>query len=277
MLTTSDHSRDSAGMTYVYPVISRRAGGVSVGINLNINNACNWGCMYCQVPNLVRGGPLPINLDLLESELRSFLTEVTLGDFLLREVPPKARRLMDIAISGNGEPTSAPEFADVITRIGAVMEDFALPKDVRLRLITNGSFMQRTKVRAGIAQIGDLDGEVWFKIDRMTASGIERINGIRLTPEKIRRSLITCASLAPTWIQTCYFAIDGMEPDAAEQDAYLELVQSAREKIKGVLLYGLARPSMQPEASRLSNVTLDNFQRFAEKIAALDVELVATP
>jgi len=40
-LTVTDHSRESAGLTYVYPVLSRRSGGVSVGINLNPNNACN--------------------------------------------------------------------------------------------------------------------------------------------------------------------------------------------------------------------------------------------
>ena len=72
MLTVSDHRRDSAGMTYVYPVVSRRAGGVSVGINLNTNNACNWACLYCQVPELKRGGPPPIDLDRLEMELRCF-------------------------------------------------------------------------------------------------------------------------------------------------------------------------------------------------------------
>ena len=54
-LTVTDHDRDVAGLTYVYPVVSRRAGGVSVGINLNPNNACNWRCVYCQVPDLVRG------------------------------------------------------------------------------------------------------------------------------------------------------------------------------------------------------------------------------
>ena len=73
LLKTEDHSRDSAGMRYVHPVISRRAGGVSVGINLNPNNACNWRCIYCQVPDLTRGGPPPIDLSLLERELNEFL------------------------------------------------------------------------------------------------------------------------------------------------------------------------------------------------------------
>jgi len=73
LLKTEDHSRDSVDMRYVYPVISRRAGGVSVGINLNPNNACNWRCIYCQVPDLKRGGPPPIDLALLERELSDFL------------------------------------------------------------------------------------------------------------------------------------------------------------------------------------------------------------
>ena len=55
MLSVSDHNRSFISMSYVYPVVSRRAGGVSVGINLNPNNACNWHCAYCQVPDLVRG------------------------------------------------------------------------------------------------------------------------------------------------------------------------------------------------------------------------------
>ena len=277
MLTTSDHSRDSAGMTYVYPVVSRRAGGVSVGVNLNVNNACNWACIYCQVPDLVRGGPPAIDLDRLESELRHLLSDIIHGDFLIKNVPPEARRLMDIAISGNGEPTSAAEFSEVVQRIGKVMHEFGLSEQVKLRLITNGSFMHREKVCAGITQIGALGGEIWFKIDRMTAAGIERVNGIRLTPEKIKQALISCTALAPTWIQTCYFAIDGEPPDVAEEAAYLALLRSVREKTKGVLLYGLARPSMQPEATRLSNAPLDSFNKFAERIAALGVELVATP
>ncbi|MEO8410794.1 MAG: radical SAM protein, partial [Propionivibrio sp.] len=239
MLKTTDHSRESAGLTYVYPVISRRAGGVSVGININVNNACNWACIYCQVPDLVRGGPPPVNLELLESELTQLLTDIVSGDFLRRQAPPGARQLMDVAISGNGEPTSAADFSAVVERVGKVMRTLDLPEKVKLRLITNGSFMHRPQVRAGIARIGALGGEVWFKLDRATDAGIERINRVRLAPGKIRNALLTCADLAPTWIQTCYFAIDGNAPDEDEQNAYLDLVGSVRAKIKGVLLYGL--------------------------------------
>lgn len=277
MLKVTDHSRDSAGLTYVYPVVSRRAGGVSVGINLNVNNACNWACVYCQVPDLTRGGPPPIDLDRLEAELRGFLHAATHGDFLERNAPPEARRLMDVAFSGNGEPTSAAEFDAAVKRVERVLRDSGLLDSLKLRLITNGSLLHRPEVQRGIARIGAIDGEIWFKVDRATEEAIARVNGIRLAPEKIEAALLRCADLAPTWVQTCYFAIDGQESSEAEQAAYLALIGAVRQKIKGVHLYGLARPSLQPDAQRLSNVAPENFRRFAERIAALDVEVVANP
>lgn len=277
MLNVSDHSRDSAGMTYVYPVVSRRAGGVSVGINLNVNNACNWACVYCQVPNLTRGGPPPIDLDLLESELTRFLRDATVGDFLAKNVPPDSRRLVDVAFSGNGEPTSAPEFAQAVERVAAVLRKFGLLPGLKIRLITNGSLLHRPLVQQGIARIGELGGEIWFKIDRATPAGIEAVNNVRLAPEKVRESLLVCAQLAPTWVQTCYFALDGEEASPAERSAYLELLESVSDKIKGVHLYGLARPSLQPAASRLSNLSLENFQRFARSVSSIGIEVVAKP
>ena len=277
MLNVSDHSRDSAGMTYVYPVVSRRAGGVSVGVNLNVNNACNWACVYCQVPNLTRGGPPPIDLELLENELRRFLHDATVGDFLLKNVPPDSRRLVDVAFSGNGEPTSAPEFAEAVERVAIVLLEFDLLASLKIRLITNGSLMHRPVVRQGIARLGELGGEVWFKIDRATLAGVEAVNGVHLAPEKIRESLLACAQLAPTWVQTCYFALDGEEASLAERSAYLELLESVSAKIKGVHLYGLARPSLQPAASRLSKLSLENFQRFARSVSSIGIEVVANP
>jgi wyosine [tRNA(Phe)-imidazoG37] synthetase (radical SAM superfamily) len=277
MLNVNDHRRDSAGLIYVYPVVSRRAGGVSVGINLNINNACNWACVYCQVPNLTRGGPPPINLGMLGEELREFLHAATHGDFLLRNAPPEARRLVDVAFSGNGEPTSAAEFADAVALVEEILREFSLLDQLKVRLITNGSLLHRPSVRQGIARIGAINGEVWFKVDRVTAQGMSNINGIVISTDKIRSALLQCASLAPTWVQTCYIAIDGEEADAAEQSAYLELIQSVQEKIKGVHLYGLARPSLQPDAGRLSALAPEKFQRFAQRICALGVEVVANP
>ena len=277
MLNVHDHSRDSAGMKYIYPVISRRAGGVSVGINLNTNKACNWACIYCQVPNLKRGAPPPIDLQLLDAELRQFLRAATSGDFLEKNAPPGSRKLVDVAFSGNGEPTSAHEFAETVAIAGHVLDDFGLRDSVRLRVITNGSLMHRPGVRRGIALIGELGGEVWFKIDRGTAKGISLVNGVLPPPRKIRNALAVCTALAPTWVQSCFFAIDGQSVAEDEFNAYLELVSSFAEQIKGVHLYGIARPSQQPEANRLSALSAESLSLFARRIAALGLKVVENP
>ena len=266
MLTTDDHRRDSAGLRYVYPVISRRAGGVSVGINLNINNACNWACLYCQVENLTRGGPPPVDLALLERELRAFLDDAVHGDFMQRQVPAEARKLVDVAFSGNGEPTSAAEFAQSIELVGRVMADYGLSGHLPLRLITNGSLLHRPEVQAGIQQLGQLGGEVWFKIDRVDPSGIELTNGVPMVAEKIARNLAVCAALAPTWVQTCWFALDGESPPAAAREQYCDLLKPLAEQLAGVHLYGLARPSMQPAAPRLGRLAVDELDSFAQQI-----------
>ena len=36
------HPREYANFTYAYPVLSRRSGGVSIGVNLNPDKICNF-------------------------------------------------------------------------------------------------------------------------------------------------------------------------------------------------------------------------------------------
>lgn len=269
-LSVNDHRRDSAGLKYVYPVISRRAGGLSVGINLNTNNACNWRCVYCQVPDLIRGSAPAIDLGLLEQELRDFLTGVIHGDFFARRnIPPEQRAIRDIAISGNGEPTSAKEFDKVVHLITKVRTELALPQQTKFVLITNGSLLRRVKVRAGIQRMSQFNGEVWFKLDSATETGIRRINNVALSINSVRKNLETSAVLCPTWIQTCVFKFDEKPPAETELNAYVEFVDKMLKKglpLKGVLLYGLARQSMQPEAPRLSALSQDWLENFAIRI-----------
>lgn len=280
LLHIGDHSRDIAGLTYVYPVVSRRAGGVSIGINLNPNNACNWRCVYCQVPDLKRGSAPQLDLVTLEAELRTFLHEIVHGDFMQTHVIPEARRINDIALSGNGEPTSAREFAQVIELIGRVKADYNLPKNLKLVLITNGSLVNRPGVQAGVSAMAELNGEVWFKLDSVTREGRQRINNTRMSLMRMRENLRLATRLCPTWLQTCVFQINGMAPPVAESDAYLTFLESflnEGEKLKGVLLYGLARPSMQPEAPRLTKVDQVWMETFSARIQALGVEVRLNP
>ena len=280
LLSTRNHDRDVAGLTYVYPVVSRRSGGVSLGVNLNPNNACNWGCIYCQVPNLQRGGPPAIDLARLEAELRQMLDAILHGDFLADQVPEGMRRLSDIALSGNGEPTSAPEFPAVVALIAQVLNELNPAGGIRLRLITNGSLLGRAYVRDGLRAMALCAGEVWFKFDRATRAGLRLVNATECDPEPHYQRLKIASSLCPTWMQTCMFALDGAAPSAAEVDAWLELIARAvREAVplQGVLLYGLARPSLQAQEARLGALSDDWLRDLARRVETLGLAVRVSP
>ena len=286
-LTVEDHNRDVSGLTYVYPVVSRRAGGVSVGINLNVNNACNWRCLYCQVPNLTRGTPPPIDLTLLEQELRGFLNKLLHSNFMTEFVAEGDRHLKDIAFSGNGEPTSAKEFPEVLGIVEKVLNEFdllnpqssnpILPNPLKVRLITNGSLMDKPHVLESMKHLARINGEVWFKIDAGTSEGIAKINDVHISIPSVIKRLKACAANCPTFVQTCMVAIDGLTPTEAEVAAYIALLTEVKDVVQGVHLYGLARPSMQAEAPRLSRLSPEWLEGVAEKIRAIGLEAYVSP
>ncbi len=270
-LNEADHNRDVSGLRYIYPVVSRRAEGVSLGINLNVNNACNWRCVYCQVPNLTRGTPPPIDLNLLEQELRMFLGEVLHGDFMQRSVAEGDRHLQDIAFSGNGEPTSAKEFPQVLQIVEKILREFGLldvgrDKPIKVRLISNGSLIDKPAVIESIRHLATCNGEVWFKLDAGTKSGIARINDVNLNPETHIARLRMCAQACPTFIQTCMFAMDDLPPTEADISAYLALVEQVKDVVQGVHRYGLARPSYQAEAPRHSRLAPEWLEAVAQRL-----------
>lgn len=277
LLTVADHNRSFIDMTYVYPVVSRRAGGVSVGINLNPNNACNWHCAYCQVPGLVRGAAPEIDLALLDAELRSFLNALLHGSFMEEHVPAEARVIRDIAFSGNGEPTSSKAFAEIVERVIAIRNEAGLAV-VPIRLITNGSLVDRTRVQAVLKRLAAAGGEVWFKFDAGTAADIARINGIDVHPETHARRLALCASLCPTWVQTCMFRWDGELPSREQMGAYMGMLELAGlAALKGVYLYGIARPSFQPEAMHLQRLTVDELDSLACRLREKGLAVTVSP
>ncbi len=286
-------------MTYVYPVISRRSGGVSIGINLNPNAACNWRCLYCQVPNLTRGAGPQLDLNLLREELQRLLEDVLRGSFLERRVAPEQRVLKDVAFSGDGEPTTSPQFREALECVAALLQKEGLlqtgaqlpgnapaplpsilREPLRLILISNGSQLDKPYVQQSVARLGELGGELWFKLDRGTPAGLALVNSVPTDPQRHAHRLVTAAGLCPTWVQTCMFALDGQPPAEAELEAYLALLKSVLgqgAKLRGVLLYGIARASRQPEAPRLSALPLSWLQALAHRIESLGLSVKVTP
>ncbi|MDX8393408.1 MAG: radical SAM protein [Mariprofundales bacterium] len=273
MLNIYNHDRDAAGLRYVYPVISRRASGVSIGINLNPNRACSWRCVYCQVEGLTRGVSPAIDLTILKQELYGLLTAINSGDFMQKHVPSDCRVLRDIALSGDGEPTSCRQFHAVTKIITEAILHFNLQKqDVIPRIITNGGYVHRPDIQKGLANLAKSGGEAWFKIDAIKDADIWQTNGVHLSWQRQKKQLISTLNVIPAWIQTCMFANSNHEAPSEKIcdyyiEAMLECANDARvsgHDLRGILLYGIARQPQQGEDIHPVNIAW--LESFADKL-----------
>lgn len=278
-LTVTNHQRNVTGLTYVYPVISRRAGGLSIGINFNTNNACNWRCIYCQVPDLKIGSAPEIDLTLLEKELRLFLDDVLNGDFYQRmEVPENQRVIKDIAIAGNGEPTSLTNFDVVVELIGNIATERGIFPKSDFVLITNGSLIHREVVQTGLKKLHDFGGCCWFKMDSATPQGRKLINNSKQTNESVLKNLTLASQLCEVKIQIGLMDYQNQGLLETERAGFLDFLKQihAATNIQNVTIYTLARPSNQPEAFDLKAMSLEIMENFAKEIRALGFEVTVT-
>jgi wyosine [tRNA(Phe)-imidazoG37] synthetase (radical SAM superfamily) len=277
-LSIADHDCHAAGLTYVYPVISRRAGGISIGINLHPNNACNFRCVYCQVEGLVLGAGPEVDLSILERELDWMLDAASSEETRLAWAGDRAHaRLIDVAFSGNGEPTTSPQFAEAVALLGRLLAKRGLLGTLRVVLITNGTMAHKPHVLDAIGALSEANGEVWFKLDRATDGAMHQVNGTHVSVAHHLEGLRRVAARCPrTWVQTCMFQWDGAPPGEADVDAYVAALAGLvadRVPLAGVHVYSLARQSHQPEAPRLSSVSAEWLDAFAARVRGLGLRV----
>lgn len=249
---------------------------MSIGVNFNTNNACNWRCIYCQVPDLKLGRAPEINFKLLEDELRFFLDYVLNGDFYNRFLVEHDKRVIkDIAIAGDGEPTSLNKFADAVELIGRIAKEFEIfPKSLYV-LITNGSLVHRINVQEGLRRLNGFGGEVWFKLDSATEEGRRLINNSGQSCAAALRNIIISSKLCSTKLQICLFDHDKRGFPASERKALLSLLATIKidTNISQVMLYTIARPSLQPESARLEKMSAETMDDFADEVRLLGFDV----
>ncbi len=275
-LNTNNHDRDVAGLNHVYPVMSRRAGGLSIGINFNTNNACNWRCLYCQVPNLQRGGAPELNFALLEQELRFFLGLVKSGEFFSRfNIPRDLQVIKDIAISGNGEPTSLRQFDRAVKLIGEIAEDAGIFPAAKFVLISNGSLVHQANTQAGLRELARYGGELWFKVDSATEAGRTLINNTSQSQQKLLQQLEISSRLCTTKLQTCvlHYRQAWTENEKLTYLAFMNELRQREITINQVMLYSIARQSCQAEAAELVKAEKEELDALAADIKALGFDV----
>jgi len=276
--TESGSLRDDLGRHYVYAVVTPRARGLSVGVNVNPDKQCNFDCAYCEVDRSISGVEEPINLDLLAVELRETLRAAQSGLMRARpafaNVPHELMRLAHVTLSGDGEPTMAPQFDQIVETVVHVRA-LARSRFVKLALITNASGLDRPEVIRGLGYLNGQD-EIWVKLDAGTEEHYQRVCRTAFPLDEVVRNITALAKTRPVVIQSLFCGVGGIDPSDLEITAYIErLRQLTRSggKVGLVQIYSANRPSPQGRCSHLSLRRLAEIAGRVRQETGLKVEL----
>jgi wyosine [tRNA(Phe)-imidazoG37] synthetase (radical SAM superfamily) len=259
----SDHARLFERNRFVYPVLSRRSGGISVGVNLNPDKVCNFDCIYCQVDRTRQSETRFVETDALVAELRATLDFVASGAIYtterFRSVPPELRRLNDIAFSGDGEPTTYKNFDELMQQCAEIKAAAGLD-DVKMVLITNASMFHRPHVQRGLEILDQNNGEIWAKLDAGTDEYYHLIERTPIPFRQILDNITAAAQVRPLVIQSLFMRVNGEPPTPAELEAFCERlneITTAGGKLKLIQIYTIARRPAESYVAPLENAEVD--------------------
>ena len=236
------HSRRFEEFKYVYPVLSRRSHGISIGLNVNPDKACNFDCIYCQVDRTTESAVKKFDLVVAEQELREMLEMVRSGEIAqhppFNSVPRELIRLNDIALSGDAEPTTLPNFSETIQMIARVK-----PPEAKIVLITDAGGLDRPDVKRGLEIMDANNGEVWAKLDAGTEDYFKLINRTKIPFARILKNISKAAKVRPIVIQSLFLKIRGVGPSDTEIAAFCQRLRDIG-NINLVQVYTVARKAM---------------------------------
>ncbi len=258
----ADHARQFEENLYVYPVLSRRSWGISIGINLNPDKSCNFDCVYCQVDRQRPAIATEVDEDRLMQELETTVELVRSGRIFGIErfagVPTSLRRLNDIAFSGDGEPTAYPGFERIVTRVADLRRARHLD-EVKLVLITNATLLHRPGVERALRTLDASGGEIWAKLDAGTEGYYRAIHRTSVPFLSVQANIKAAAWVRPVVIQSLFLRWQGLGPSGMEVDAYcqkLKRILVSGGRIARVQIYTVARTPAMAAAEPLTSEEL---------------------
>ncbi len=273
------HTRHWRDNVYVYPVISRRAHGLSIGINLNPDKACNFDCVYCQVDRTVPPAVRKVDMAHLRAELEQMMELVTSGrifdDPQFAHVPEGYRRINDVAFSGDGEPTTSPHFHEAVELAAGLRRRFGDP-DMKLVLITDAAYLDKPAVRETLSLLDANNGEIWAKLDAGTETYYQLINRPNVPLAKIIENITFTAKVRPVVIQSLWMNVHGQPPPAEEVLAFadrLNEITGAGGQIKLVQVYTIARTTAESWVSMIERTALEPIAAMVRERTGLRVEV----
>ena len=285
----ADHARLFDNNRFVYPVLSRRSRGISVGVNLNPDKICNFDCIYCQVDRTRQSETQFVAIDALLAELRATLEVVASGAIYqtpkFRDVPPELRRLNDIAFSGDGEPTTYKNFDAIIEACAEVKREAELriasrlppapspQPPIKMVLITNASMFHRPHVVRGLEILDQNNGEIWAKLEAGTDEYYHLIERTPIPFRQILDNITAAARVRPLVIQSLFMRVAGEPPAQAELEAFcdrLNEITTAGGQLKLVQIYTVARRPAESYVAPLEDAEVDAIVELVKQGTGLD-------
>jgi len=273
-----EHQRRFEANRFVYPVLSRRSRGLSIGVNLNPDKICNFDCIYCQVNRSEQSETRFVEFDGLLAELDDMLELVVSGEIYktekFRETPESLRRLNDIAFSGDGEPTTYKNFDEIITACAELKQKHHL-SETKMVLITNASMFHREVVSRGLEILDKNQGEVWAKLEAGTQEYFQLVDRTPIPFQRILDNIAAAAQLRPLVIQSLFMKVHGDPPPAEELTAFCERLNEitvAGGKISLVQVYTVARQPAESFVAALSDASVDAIVQQVKTTTGLPAE-----
>ena len=274
--TAFDRPRDFLGNRFVYAVISSRAGGLALGVNMNPDKRCNFDCAYCEVDRRVPPRETELDVDVMAQELRKTIAFIRSGRLVAHPayhtLPAELLQLRQVAMSGDGEPTLAPNFIEALQALVRVR---ALGDFFKIVLITNGTGLHHAQVLRGLDYLTNSD-EIWIKLDGGTQSFLEKVNHTDVPLEKILDNILLVGRQRPVVIQSLFPAIHGEEPPFEEIREFalrLKELKAAEAQISLVQIYSAARPGVQSDWGHLPLRVLSQIAQTVRQVSGLKAEV----
>jgi wyosine [tRNA(Phe)-imidazoG37] synthetase (radical SAM superfamily) len=281
MLTPSaafGYPRDFLENEFVYLVISPRAGGLSIGVNVNPVVNCTFQCLYCEIDRARPPRAARFDAEKMAAELRGTFGLAFSGALRQRpryaKLPEDLLQVRHVALSGDGEPTLSPHFAEALETMVHVRQSGGFPF-FKIVVVTNSTALDRREVRRGLELLVQAD-EVWAKLDGGTQGYLNRLNGATIPLETILRNILSVGRQRPVVIQSLFPAINGEPPPPQEISQYalrLKELKEAGAEIPLVQVYSATRPMAGLGCSHLPLKSLSQIAKTVRRVAGLRAEV----
>ncbi|MEW4487591.1 radical SAM protein [Thalassoglobus sp. JC818] len=263
------HPRQYEQNRFVYPVLSRRSKGISIGVNLNPDKVCNFDCIYCQVDRRSESVTQFVEFEQLFDELAGMLEFVSSGEIFtdprFADVPAEFQRLNDIAFSGDGEPTTYRNFDEIIERAAQLKASLGLDA-VKMVLITNASMFHRPVVQRGLKLLDENQGEIWAKLDAGTSEYFQLVDRTKIRFQQVLDNILEASRVRPLVIQSLFMRVHGEPPTSEEIEAYIDRLENVLEsggQLSLIQVYTVAR---QPAESFVAPLLDEEVDTIAERV-----------